>query len=88
MLRRDIAFGQILFCEEFPMTDAIPRVVAGSANPGLAAAVAERLGVESNGCSLARFPGGEVRPDIDAVIETSHNAGLPRRVAALSRYES
>jgi hypothetical protein len=30
------------------MTDATVRVVAGSANPGLAAAVAEHLGVESS----------------------------------------
>lgn len=64
VLRQGYRLWQILFCEEFPMTDATPPVVAGSANPGLAAAAAEHLGVES-----------------------SHDAGLPRRVAALSRCE-
>jgi ribose-phosphate pyrophosphokinase len=43
------------------------RVVSGSANPGFAAAVASHLGVESGGCSLARFPDGELRPTIDNI---------------------
>ena len=45
----------------------ILRVVSGSANPGLAAAVANHLGVESDGCDLARFPDGELRPTIENV---------------------
>ena len=48
------------------MTDIL-RVVSGSANPGLAAAVANHLGVESDGCNLARFPDGELRPTIDNI---------------------
>jgi ribose-phosphate pyrophosphokinase len=43
------------------------RIVAGSANPGLAAAVANHLGVEPDGCSLARYPDGELRPTVDTV---------------------
>lgn len=39
----------------------------GSANPGLAAAVANHLGVESNGCNLDRFPDGELRPTVENV---------------------
>jgi ribose-phosphate pyrophosphokinase len=38
------------------------RIVSGSANPGLASAIANYLGVESNGCSVQRFPDGELRP--------------------------
>ena len=48
------------------MTEVL-RVVSGSANPGLAAAVANHLGVESDGCNLARFPDGELRPTIENV---------------------
>ena len=38
---------------------AVLRIVCGSANPGLASAVANHLGVESDGCNLARYPDGE-----------------------------
>jgi ribose-phosphate pyrophosphokinase len=48
------------------MTEVL-RVVSGSANPGLATAVASHLGVESDGCSLARFPDGELRPTIENI---------------------
>ena len=48
------------------MTEVL-RIVSGSANPGLAAAVANHLGVESDGCNLARYPDGELRPTIDNV---------------------
>ena len=48
------------------MTEVL-RVVSGSANSGLAAAVANHLGVESDGCNLARFPDGELRPTIENV---------------------
>jgi hypothetical protein len=34
------------------------RIVSGSANPGLASGVANHLGVESDGCNLARYPTG------------------------------
>lgn len=43
------------------------RIVAGSANPGLAAAVADRLGVASDGCRLARYPDGELRPMVENI---------------------
>lgn len=43
------------------------RIVSGSANPALAAAVANHLGVESDGCRLARYPDGELRPTVDEV---------------------
>ena len=43
------------------------RIVSGSANPGLASAIANYLGVESDGCSLARFPDGELRPIVENV---------------------
>ena len=43
------------------------RIVSGSANPGLASAIANYLGVESNGCSLERFPDGELRPIVENV---------------------
>ena len=39
---------------------AVLRIVCGSANPGLASAVANHLGVESDGCNLARYPDGEL----------------------------
>jgi ribose-phosphate pyrophosphokinase len=48
------------------MTEVL-RIVSGSANPGLGAAVANHLGVESDGCSLARFPDGELRPTIENI---------------------
>jgi ribose-phosphate pyrophosphokinase len=40
-------------------------LVSGSANPGLASAIANYLGVESDGCTLQRFPDGELRPAIE-----------------------
>jgi ribose-phosphate pyrophosphokinase len=46
---------------------AVLRIVSGSANPGLASAVANHLGVESDGCNLARYPDGELRPTIGNV---------------------
>jgi len=42
------------------MTDL--RIVSGSANPGLASAVANHLGLDSNGATLERYPDGELRP--------------------------
>ncbi|HXZ71236.1 MAG TPA: ribose-phosphate diphosphokinase [Streptosporangiaceae bacterium] len=47
------------------MTDL--RVVSGSANPGLASAVTNYLGVESDGCTVQRYPDGELRPIIENV---------------------
>ena len=43
------------------------RIVAGSANPGLAQAVANYLGVGADGCTLQRFADGELRPQIENV---------------------
>ena len=43
------------------------RIVSGSANPGLAAATANHLGVASNGCATERFPDGELRPTVKNV---------------------
>lgn len=46
------------------------RIVSGSANPGLAAAVANHVGVEFDGSdrtSLARHPDGELCPTVDDV---------------------
>ncbi|UXA08313.1 ribose-phosphate pyrophosphokinase [Mycobacterium sp. SMC-2] len=43
------------------------RIVSGTANPGLAHAVANYLGVESHGCSLQRFPDGEIQPVIENI---------------------
>jgi ribose-phosphate pyrophosphokinase len=43
------------------------RIVSGSANPGLAAAVANHLGAEPDGGSLARYPDGELRPTVEMV---------------------
>ncbi|MCI4674974.1 ribose-phosphate diphosphokinase [Candidatus Mycolicibacterium alkanivorans] len=48
------------------MTEVL-RIVSGSANPSLAAAVADHLGVESDGCDVARFPDGELRPIVESV---------------------
>lgn len=49
-----------------PMAETL-RVVSGSANPGLAAAVSDHLGVASDGCRLARYPDGELRPAVENV---------------------
>ena len=46
---------------------AVLRIVSGSANAGLASAVANYLGVESDGCTLARYPDGELSPTIENV---------------------
>ncbi len=43
------------------------RIVSGSANPGLASAIANYLGVESDGCTIQRFPDGELRPIVENV---------------------
>jgi len=43
------------------------RIVSGSANPSLASAIANYLGVASDGCSLQRFPDGELRPTVENV---------------------
>jgi ribose-phosphate pyrophosphokinase len=45
----------------------ILRIVSGSANPGLASAVANYLGAEPDGCALQRFPDGELRPTVEKV---------------------
>lgn len=49
------------------MSNTILRVISGSANPGLAAAMANHLGVESDGCDVVRFPDGELRPTVENV---------------------
>ena len=43
------------------------RIVSGSANPALANAIANYLGVESDGCFVQRFPDGELRPAVENV---------------------
>ena len=43
------------------------RIVSGSANPGLVGSIANYLGVGSDGCSLQRFPDGELRPTVENV---------------------
>ena len=43
------------------------RIVSGTANPGLASAVANHLGVESDGSAIKRFPDGELRPTVENV---------------------
>lgn len=43
------------------------RIVSGSANPGLAQAVANHLGVGTDGCTLQRFSDGELRPKVEDV---------------------
>ena len=48
------------------MTEVLS-VVSGSANRGLAAAVADHLGIEPAGCDPVRFPDGELRPCVDNV---------------------
>lgn len=45
--------------------NAVLRIIGGSANPGLASAVANQLGVESDGCDLARYPDGELHPRVE-----------------------
>jgi ribose-phosphate pyrophosphokinase len=52
------------------MTDL--RIISGSANPALASAVANYLGVESSGAALERYPDGELRP----VIENAAGADI------------
>ena len=49
------------------MTATVLRIVSGSANPGLAGAVANHLGIESYGCALERYPDGELRPMVENV---------------------
>ncbi|MEV3923688.1 ribose-phosphate diphosphokinase [Actinomadura coerulea] len=43
------------------------RIVAGTAHPGLAAAVAAALGVRPVPCDVERFPDGELRPVVHGV---------------------
>jgi len=43
------------------------QIVAGSANPHLAARVARELGVELAACDVASFPDGEIRPTVSGV---------------------
>lgn len=43
------------------------RIVAGTAHPGLAAAVAAALGVRPVPCEVERFPDGELRPVVSGV---------------------
>ncbi|WP_054813804.1 ribose-phosphate diphosphokinase [Nocardia arizonensis] len=43
------------------------RIIAGSANPGLAAAIANYLGASPPETVLKRFPDGELRPTVDNV---------------------
>jgi ribose-phosphate pyrophosphokinase len=43
------------------------RIVAGTAHPGLAAAVAAALGVRPVPCDVERFPDGELRPIVHGV---------------------
>ena len=45
--------------------NAVLRIVCGRANPGLGSAVANHLGVEPDGCDLARYPDGELRPTVE-----------------------
>jgi ribose-phosphate pyrophosphokinase len=47
------------------MTDL--RIVSGSANPGLAGAIANYLGVESDGCMVERYPDGGLRPIVENI---------------------
>jgi ribose-phosphate pyrophosphokinase len=50
------------------MTATVLRIVVGSANPGLAVAVANHLGVDSDGCLLERYPDGELRPTVETSV--------------------
>lgn len=47
------------------MTDL--RIISGNANRGLASAVANYLGVESDDCTLERYPDGELRPVVENI---------------------
>ena len=49
------------------MTATVLRIVSGSANPRLAGAVANHLGIEFDGCTLDRYPDGELRPTVENV---------------------
>lgn len=49
------------------MSATVLRIVSGSANPRLAGAVANHLGVEFDGCTLDRYPDGELRPTVENV---------------------
>jgi ribose-phosphate pyrophosphokinase len=49
------------------MTAGVLRILSGSANPGLAGAVANQLGVDSDGAALQRYPDGELRPTVENV---------------------
>jgi ribose-phosphate pyrophosphokinase len=49
----------VLAHEENTLMDAFT-LFAGTANPGLAAAVAHALGVRLGGCDVARYPDSEV----------------------------
>ncbi|WP_433520208.1 ribose-phosphate diphosphokinase [Nocardia pseudovaccinii] len=53
------------------------RIVSGSANPELAAAVADRLDVDSLECVLERFPDGEICPVVDHVCGSDVHVGQP-----------
>jgi ribose-phosphate pyrophosphokinase len=44
------------------------RVLAGSANPGLAVAIARELGVEAAACTIDRFPDGEVMVQLNEPV--------------------
>ncbi len=43
------------------------RIISGSANRALASAVANYLGLESDGCTLERYPDGELRPVVENI---------------------
>lgn len=43
------------------------RIVSGTANPELAAAIGSELGVEPTPCEVSRFPDGEIRPVVGHV---------------------
>jgi ribose-phosphate pyrophosphokinase len=47
------------------MTDL--RIISGNANPGLAGAVANYLGVEPYGCTVERYPDSELRPTLERI---------------------
>lgn len=43
------------------------RIIAGTANPDLAGAVASELGIQPTGCEVVRFPDGELKPVVEAL---------------------
>lgn len=43
------------------------RILSGTANPSLAAAVARELGIQVTPCKVERFPDGELRPTVGSV---------------------